>query len=167
MQKVEPAKWRTPVFFLTASLVLLADQLSKLGIRTNLEIGQSLFDLGWFQITRVPPNTGAAFGLFQGQLLALTIASAVGVLAVLLFFFLFWRLLPFLNNKPGMVALGLVLGGILGNLIDRLYLNGVSDFIVIGIWPAFNLADSAIVVGVATVAFLTLRSIRGEKRQHG
>ena len=140
-------------FFLTALLVLVADQLSKIWIRSNLDIGQSLFEVGFFQIIRFPPNTGAAFGLFQGHSFALTIVAIVGI-ALLLFYALFiYRRYPFLDNRLGRSALGLILGGTIGNLIDRLRFGGVTDFISIGIWPAFNLADSAIVVGVILFAY--------------
>jgi len=132
-----------------------ADQLSKLWIRSNLAIGESLFEVGVFRLTYVR-NTGAAFGLFQGQSLPLTIVTLVGVAALLLYVFFFYRKLPFLNNRLGKLALGLVLGGTVGNLIDRIYLGHVTDFIDFSIWPAFNIADSAIVVGVIMLAYSLL-----------
>ena len=150
-------------FFLTVLLVLVADQLSKLWISSNLLVGQSLFEVGIFQIVRVPPNTGAAFGLFQDQSFALTIVAILSI-ALLLFYALFiYRRYPFLNSLLGRVALGLILGGTIGNLIDRLRFGGVTDFISIGIWPAFNLADSAIVVGVILFAYSLLPLARAGK----
>ena len=141
------------VFFLIALLVVVADQLSKLWIMTNLEIGQSLFGKGFFEIVRVPPNTGAAFGLFPNQTFVLAIVGIVGI-AFLLFYDLYiYRRYPYLDSSFSRVALGLILGGTIGNLIDRLrylfdQLGGVTDFISVGWWPAFNLADSSVVVGV-------------------
>ncbi len=158
MQKVNSlqAKWRNVVFFFTTALLLVAaDQLSKLWIRSNLAIGESLFEVGFFRLTYVR-NTGAAFGLFQGQSLPLTIVALVGVAALLLYVFFFYRKLPFLDNRLGKLALGLVLGGTVGNLIDRIYLGYVTDFIAVSIWPAFNIADSAIVVGVIILAYSLL-----------
>ena len=156
MQKAESprGKWWKVVFFLAALLVVAADQLTKIGIRSNLDVGQSLFELGFFRIIRVPPNTGAAFGLFQGQSFALTIVALIGVVVLLLFVLFFSRRFPFLDSRLNKVALGLILGGTVGNLIDRLNpdLGGVTDFISIGIWPAFNIADSAITVGVIIFA---------------
>jgi len=150
-------------FLLTALLVVVADQLSKLWIRSNLLVGQSLFEMGFFQIIRLPPNTGAAFGLFQDQSFALTIVAIVGIAAILLYALLIYRRFPFLNNLLGRSALGLILGGTIGNLIDRFRFGGVTDFISIGIWPAFNIADSAIVVGVILFAYSLLPLARAGK----
>jgi len=168
MQKVNRLrdKWRNVVFFLPALLVVAADQLSKTWIRSNLAVGQSLFELGFFRITLVPPNTGAAFGLFQGHSFALTIIGLSGVAVLLAYAFFFYRYFPLLDNRLSNLALGLILGGALGNLIDRLNpnLGGVTDFISIGIWPAFNIADSAVVVGTIIFAYILLRLARAEKR---
>jgi len=141
------------VFFLTAFLLVIADQLIKHCIRENLAIGQSMWSWGIFEIARVPPNTGAAFGLFPDHTLALVIVSAVGISFILTYAFIMYRHYPFLDNGLSRVALGLILGGTIGNLIERLqYLlgrsGGVTDFIHIGWWPPFNLADSAAVVGI-------------------
>ena len=146
-------RWNA-VFFLTALLVVTADQLSKIWIRFNLAVGQSLFEVGFFRITRVH-NTGAAFGLFQGQSFALTIIALIGVAAILAYTLIFSRRFPFPENRLSKPALGLVLGGTTGNLIDRLNPNvgGVTDFISIGIWPTFNIADAAITVGVILFAY--------------
>jgi signal peptidase II len=141
------------VFFLIALLLVIADQLTKFGIRENLAIGQSLFRWGIFEIARVPPNTGAAFGLFPDQTFILVIVSGIGIAFILVYAFLMYRRYPFLDNGLSRVALGLILGGTIGNLIERVqYLlgrsGGVTDFIHIGWWPPFNLADSAVVIGV-------------------
>jgi len=143
-------------FFLTALLVVVADQLSKLWIRSNLDIRQSLFEAGFFQIARFPPNTGAAFGLFQDQSFALTIVAIVGLAFLLVYALIIRHQFPSLDSLLTRTALGLVLGGIIGNLIDRLCFGGVTDFISIGWWPAFNIADSAIVVGVIIFAYSLL-----------
>ena len=151
------------VFFLVALLVVVADQLSKLWIRSNLAVEQSLFELGFFQIIRVPPNTGAAFGLFQGQSFALIIVSLVVITALLLYAFFIYRRFPFLDNRLTKSALGLILGGAVGNLIDRIGLGGVTDFISVGTWwPAFNIADSAVTVGVIIFAYSILRLAQSE-----
>ena len=163
------------VFTLTALLILVADQLSKAWIRKawidyNLAIGESLFEVGFFGIIRARPNTGAAFGLFQGQSLALTVAALVIVVALLAYVFFIYRRFPFLDSSLGRTALGLILGGALGNLIDRLNpnLEGVTDFISIGTWwPAFNIADSAITVGAIILAYSLLRLTRVRKYSNG
>jgi signal peptidase II len=150
-------------FFLTALLVLVADQLTKLWIRSNLLVGQSLFGAGFFDIVRFPPNTGAAFGLFQGQSFALTIVAIVGIVILLSYALFLYHRYPILNNRLGWLALGLILGGTIGNLIDRLRFGGVTDFISIGWWPTFNLADSAVVVGVILFAYSLLPLARARK----
>ncbi len=163
MQKVKSpqGKWQDVVFFLTALLVLAADQSSKMWLRSYPE-GQSIFEIGFFRITNVQ-NTGAAFGLFQDQSLLLTIVAIIGVIAILLFVLLVYRRFSFLNSRLGKLALGLVLGGAIGNLVDRLRLGYVIDFIDIGIWPVFNIADSAVVIGVILFAYSLLSLARAKK----
>ncbi|MBI2980523.1 MAG: signal peptidase II [Chloroflexi bacterium] len=145
-------KWRNVVFALTALLVVAADQLSKLWIRSNLVVGQSLPATGLFQLTHAH-NSGAAFGLFQGQSFLLTLVALVGIGTILLLVFFFSHHFSVLNDWLTGFALGLILGGTIGNLTDRLRLGYVTDFIDIGIWPAFNIADSAIVIGVILFAY--------------
>jgi signal peptidase II len=160
---------RYVVFFLVALLLVAADQLIKWWIRENLAVGQSLWRWWIFEIGRVPPNTGAAFGLFPDQTLALVIVSAVGIAAVLTYAFLVYRRYPFLDSWLSRVALGMILGGTIGNLIERiLYLlgkvGGVTDFAHIGWWPPFNLADSAVVIGV--ILFIYSLFPLAQKRDH-
>jgi len=143
------------VFFITALLIVTADQLSKTWIRYNLPLRESLPETGFFQLTHIH-NTGAAFGLFQGQSFPLTIIAMVGIILVLVFTFIVPRRFPILNTRLARLALGLILGGAAGNLIDRLHLSHVIDFIDIGIWPAFNVADSAINVGAVLFAYCLL-----------
>jgi signal peptidase II len=147
-------------FFLAALGVVVADQFTKLGIRASLLEGQSLFEAGIFKIARFPPNTGAAFGLFQDQSFALAIVAIVGAALLLVYALLIRHQFSPLDNLLAWTALGLVLGGIVGNLIDRLRLGGVTDFISIGWWPAFNIADSAAVVGAILFAYSLLRLTR-------
>jgi len=160
-------RWLHLAFFLTAVLIIVADQLSKTWIRANLpDVGQTLFEIGFFRIVRGEDNTGAAFGLFQGQQLTLTIFSLLAVAAILSYALFFYRRFPLLENRSSRVALGLILGGTVGNLIDRLNpnLEGVTDFISIGTWwPAFNIADSAITIGAILFAYSLLRLLRTEK----
>jgi len=148
-------KLRNVAFFLIALLIVIADQLSKLWIRTNLAVGQSLPEVGFPRLTHVT-NTGAAFGLFHGQSFALTIVGLVGVATLLIYAVLLYRRFPFSDNRLSWVGLGLVLGGTAGNIIDRLRLGHVTDFIDFGFWPAFNIADSSIVVGVFVLAYSLL-----------
>lgn len=164
MLKVKPPRYerRQVTLFLTALLVVVADQLSKIGIMSGLATGASFPATGLFRLTHVR-NTGAAFGLFQDQSFSLTIVGLIGIVVLLLFVFFFTRRLAFFDNRLGKPALGLILGGIVGNLIDRLRLGYVTDFIDIGIWPVFNLADSSITVGVILLAYCLLFLTRANK----
>jgi len=153
-------------FLLTASLILAADQLSKMWIRSNLLVGESLFEIGFFRLTHIH-NTGAAFGLFRDQTFLLTVVALVGAVCILIYTLLFYRRYPFLPSILGTIALGLVLGGTVGNLVDRLLLGYVTDFIDVGFWPAFNVADPAIVVGVGILTYSLLFLTVPRKRSEG
>jgi signal peptidase II len=129
-------------------IVFIADQLSKGWIRDNLIPGRSIPDEGFFRLTHIS-NTGSAFGLFPDQTLVLMLASLVGIGILLVFFRK--------QSDRGIwlrASLGLQLGGAIGNLADRLTLGGVTDFIDVGPWPIFNLADSSIVVGIILLAWM-------------
>jgi signal peptidase II len=138
--------------------VLAADQLTKLWIRSTLDIGEVLWQAGIFSIVR-SKNTGAAFGLFQEHSLAIAIVAIVALALVL--FYVLWahRRYPIFNSRLSWVALSLISGGIVGNLIERVAnlidpsrFIGVTDFISLGWWPSFNIADSALFVGTILLA---------------
>ena len=155
--------WRNAVFFLVALLVLVADQMSKAWIKASLARGQSLFDIGLLRIIHIQ-NTGAAFGLFPDQTFTLTVVASIGAVALLLCGIFTQRCLPFLDNMLGKSVLGLILGGTVGNLVDRLRFGHVTDFIDFKVWPAFNVADSAVTVGVIIFAYFILRFTQSAKR---
>jgi signal peptidase II len=142
--------WRDPVPWLVLAAVLAADQLSKALVIANLHLSESVPATGFFRFTHTW-NTGTAFGLFRDYGGVLTVVSFVAV-AVL---YLFYRSSP---TRPLLmrVAFGMQLGGAFGNLIDRLRLGHVTDFIDVGPWPVFNLADSSIVVGIVLMAYYFL-----------
>ncbi len=154
-------KWLSVPLFLTTLLVLAFDQPSKMWIRSYPR-GQLIFKMGFFRLTHVG-NTGAVFGLFQGQSFALTIIALVGVATLLLLALFVPHRFPLPANMLNRVALGLILGGALGNLVDRIFFGYVTDFIGIGIWPTFNIADSATVCGVIIITYSLLRLARAEK----
>lgn len=135
---------------IVAALVLTADQLTKLWVSWVLAPGQSVPVVGLFHISYTT-NTGAAFGILRGQSMLLTLAALLVVAAL----FSFYRHLSSFGLLTR-VALGLILGGSLGNLIDRLRLGYVVDFLDFTYWPAFNVADSSIVVGVILLAYSLL-----------
>lgn len=161
MQKANrlQGKWRNAVFGCIGVLIILADQLSKTWIRGNLAGGQSLFDIGFFRIINVH-NTGAAFGLFKDYSIALTIIAFVGIIVILTLVFLLRSRWPFLDTMLVKSAIGLVMGGTIGNLIDRLSRGYVTDFIDFKVWPTFNIADSAVTVGGILLAYCIIRWAR-------
>lgn len=143
------------LLFLVAALVILVDHFSKLYVENQLPLNQTWAPFPEieqiFRITHVS-NTGAAFGLFpDGSQIFTVIAILVGVVIVIYNY----QLPP--GNYLLRVALGLQLGGALGNLVDRVRIGHVTDFLDFGPWPVFNLADTAIVAGVLLLGFLMLQ----------
>lgn len=157
------------VLLITAALVLLADQVSKYLVATRLQIGQPWDIAPWlapvFSITHVT-NTGVAFGLFPGLGEIFIVAGVIAVIAIVTYS----HRLP-QGQWLMRVALGLALGGAIGNLIDRLRFGGsVVDFIDVNFWPftdfpVFNVADSSIVVGVTILIVLLMWEERREQRE--
>lgn len=148
-------KGRTPIYrdwilLQLAALALALDQLTKFVVRQTLEWHYSWPATGFFRFTHVH-NTGSAFGLFQDQNLPLLFVSLVGV--VVLAYIYQTQERPTLLLR---VSIALMLGGALGNLIDRIHQGHVTDFIDVGPWPVFNIADSAIVVGLIMMGWLLL-----------
>jgi signal peptidase II len=156
--------WRTVVFFLVALAIAIGDQFSKTWIRSNLAVGQSLPEEGFLRLTHVR-NTGAAFGIFQDHIFPLTIVSFIGAAVILFYTFYVCRRFSFLNNGISMAALGVVLGGTVGNLIDRLSLGYVTDFILVGTFPAFNVADASITAGTSVFAGFLIYLLVKEKKE--
>jgi signal peptidase II len=135
-----PAQWLE--LFVVAIAAVAADQLTKAIVSSQLALGDAVDILGPFSIHHVH-NTGIAFGLFADATSIVIALTACAIGALVLFFARSGRRHPLLP-----VAVGLVLGGSLSNLVDRLRLGHVTDFLDLDYWPAFNLADTFIVVGV-------------------
>jgi signal peptidase II len=150
-----PNKWRDVVFAGIALLVVVTDQLSKWWIVSNLALGEVLADFGFFQVIRVQ-NTGAAFGIFKGHSLVFTIIDFVGIAVLLVLVLFLSRRWLFFDNMWVRSGIGLILGGTIGNLIDRLRLGQVTDYLDFKVWPAFNVADASITVGVIILIFCIL-----------
>lgn len=157
-------KWRNVVFGCVGLLVIVVDQLSKAWIRNNLAWGQSIFDVGFFQIIHVH-NTGAAFGILKGCSLALIIVDIVGIVIILLLVFVLHSRWPFLDSMLVMAGIGLLMGGTIGNLIDRLRVGYVTDFLDFKVWPVFNVADSAVTVGVIIIVYCLICLAQTAKHQ--
>jgi signal peptidase II len=131
-------------------LVVALDQAAKALVEHNLLPGEDVEVLGPIELT-LSHNSGVAFGLASDGGTRLVLLT---VLALAIVGFLFWRN----PTRPGMwIAAGLLAGGALGNLADRVRADAVTDYIQIGSWPAFNLADVAVTAGVVVLAFSYLR----------
>ena len=133
---------------------IAADQLTKHIVSSQLALDDQVKLIGPFSIHHVQ-NSGIAFGLFS---------SATAIVIVLTAFAVGWMILFFARSgsrHPVLpVALGLVIGGSLSNLVDRVRLGHVTDFLDLKFWPAFNLADSFIVVGVGILLLALLDADR-------
>ena len=134
-----------------AAIVFLLDQLTKFLVRAYLPFGYSFPFDGFFRITHTH-NTGSAFGILQGQNTPLIFVSFIGIFVLALIYRSQTRPTNLLR-----LSLGLQIGGALGNLLDRLRLGSVTDFIDVGPWPVFNLADASIVSGLVLLGWLLLR----------
>ncbi len=147
---------RLPVLLAVAAAVLLADLVSKMLAVRELGDRDPVSLLGGLLTLRLVRNAGAAFGFAQGLTIAFTVVAATVVLVIL-------RLSRRLRSTPWAVALGLVLGGAVGNLVDRVFRapapgrGHVVDFLELPHWPVFNLADSAIVVAALLMVLLSAR----------
>ncbi len=140
---------------LVALYVVLLDQASKEWVRGAFSLHESVPIIpGFFSLTYIR-NTGAAWGMFSGQSWALSLLAIVMLLLLVIFR---RKLLP--PGTLNRVALGLLCGGIVGNLLDRLRLDYVTDYLDVYVgdwhWPAFNIADSAICIGVGIYVITTL-----------
>lgn len=142
--------------FLTALVIFALDRAAKLLVLDRMFCGQSTEILpGIFNFTLVF-NNGTAFGLLKGQNTTLAAFSALAVIVISGYALKNKKLDPALS-----VALGMLLGGALGNLLDRARFGYVIDFLDFRVWPVFNLADSAITVGIALLCWRIIRSNRG------
>jgi signal peptidase II len=130
---------------LVAGAAVAADQATKQLVGRQLELGDETAQLGPFSIHHVQ-NSGIAFGLFSTATTVVILLTAAAVGWMLWFFARSGARHPILP-----VGLGLVLGGSIANLVDRVRLGHVTDFLDLTFWPAFNLADTFIVVGVAVL----------------
>ena len=144
----QPPRW----WWALAALVLAADQASKALAWRALQHPVRLGPL----VLRLQTNTGAAFGLVPWANALLLVVTALACLGII------WYARR-MNGGTARAGLGLILGGALGNLVDRLALGRVRDFVDLGFWPTFNLADAAISVGAA-ITLVTLWRAQDKRR---
>ena len=150
-----PVQWVGLAAVVLAAIA--ADQLTKLIVSSQLDLDESLHVVGPFSIHHVE-NSGIAFGLFASATAVVTALTALAVGWMLVYFARSGARHPVLP-----VALGLLIGGSTSNLIDRIRLGHVTDFLDLRWWPAFNLADSFIVIGVAILLIALAAGERGSR----
>lgn len=146
---------------LTAVAVLVIDQAVKVAVRGSLQPGEEREVLGSVvQLTYVR-NTGVAFGQLSGNgaLVALLVAAAVGILL--------WYFLTHLDTPWIWLPAGMVVGGALGNVIDRVGQGAVTDYVKLPGWPSFNVADVAITGGVILMVVVAELHARRQRKAAG
>jgi len=149
---------------LFASLIVALDQWTKWLVRTNIPFSGSWLPEGWNWLhpyARIVHwyNSGAAFGMFQNGNLVFTVLAFIVILIILYYYPLVER-----TDWTLRLALGMQLAGAAGNLVDRLTIGKVTDFISVGTFPVFNVADASISVGVAALLLGVWMKERAERR---
>lgn len=145
--------------FALGAFFLAIDQISKIAIESFLNPGQYVSVIkNFFSLTCVY-NTGAAFSILEGRTWFLTILSVIVLIMILK------MSKDFIDNKRNILAFGLLMGGIFGNLSDRMFLGMVRDFLKFKIFgynfPVFNIADTCIILGIALLMY---SMIKGEDK---
>jgi signal peptidase II len=138
-------------FWVAAVAALVLDQITKYAVATNFEAGESRIAIPHLLWWTFVQNHRGAFGLFGSQAWLL-VAMAIGVLAI------FWLAFRDAAAQSALVriAFGAIVGGAIGNIIDRFHYGYVVDFVDLHWWPVFNVADSCITVGVALLVLSSL-----------
>ena len=159
MKKVIKEYW---LLFTITVIVITLDQISKAIVRANIPFSGEWMPLEWlapyFRFVNWE-NTGAAFGVFQSGGLIFAILAVV----ISVFIVIYYPQIP-REEKLSRVAIAMQMGGALGNLIDRIAFGPVTDFIAVGEFPVFNIADSNITVGVALLVLSLWINERREKK---
>jgi signal peptidase II len=152
-----PSQWAA--LAVVAGAAAVADQVTKALVVRELSLGEEVAVAGPLAIHHVQ-NTGIAFGLFAG---------ATAIVAVLTGVAIAWMIVVFARGggrHPVLpVGLGLVIGGAASNLVDRVRLGHVTDYLDVGFWPAFNLADTFIVVGVGVLVAAAVAAERSPRQR--
>lgn len=137
-------------FYILGAVVFLIDQITKIIVRREIPIGKEIPIIkDVFSLTHIS-NTGSLFGMFQGATPILIILSFF-VMALIIYI---ERIIKIPYKE---IALGLIIGGIAGNLVDRIIFGGVTDFLFLKHWPVFNIADASIDVGIAVFILAYLK----------
>ena len=127
--------------FSLAFLVVILDQITKYLVSSYMSLSRSIPIIPKVVYLSYTQNTGAGFGILKGSNTLLIFTSLI-IIGIIFFYFD-----KFLEEKLTYIPIALIIGGAIGNLIDRIFLGHVVDFIYIRFWPAFNVADSCISIG--------------------
>jgi signal peptidase II len=139
--------------------VFLVDQGTKRLVEGSMRVGESIPMLPNVLYLTHTRNNGGAFGILGGQSSLLMLGSTVAVA------FVVWMLVQGSHKLATTLGCGLILGGAAGNLLDRLTTGQVTDYIDLRVWPVFNAADVAIVLGAATLILAALQPLeKGQSR---
>lgn len=158
MKKIIKRYW---LFVIIAGSIITLDQITKTIVRNNIPFGGSWMPWEWLEpVFRFVhwENTGAAFGLFQGGGIVFAILAVI----ISVFIIYYYPQIPE-NEKLMRVALSMQFAGAIGNLVDRVFRGPVTDFISVGDFPVFNIADSSITVGVGLLLLTFWLSERKER----
>jgi signal peptidase II len=133
-------------FWIAAATVIALDQATKAIVRTALDVGEAWPSDSWPLYFRHVTNSGAAFGSLQNATTLLIVMTFIGLAAI----YLYYRNPPF-QHWVASLAIGMMLGGAVGNLIDRVRVSRVTDFVHFPHFPNFNVADASISIGVTII----------------
>jgi signal peptidase II len=136
---------------ITAAVLIILDQLTKLAVMNNMNIGETIpLITNVLHLTYVQ-NNGAGFGIMQGQQWLFITLSIILLIAI----GYYYKKIP--DKISYGIVTGMIIAGVIGNLIDRLSLGYVIDFIDFKIWPVFNVADSCMTIAVVLLVVESLR----------
>src|SRR5699024_2941021 len=150
--------------YIIALVLIIIDQITKWLIVVNMEIGESITIIEGFFYILSHRNSGAAWGILQGQMIFFYIITVIVIIFVIYYMQKYAK-----NNKTLAISLSFILGGAIGNFIDRIFRQEVVDFasfIIINYnFPIFNVADSALTIGVILVFIAMIIEERNERRR--
>lgn len=154
---VQGRKSQAVILSLSVLLILFVDQYLKYLVRQNFSIGHSMPIINNVLHITFVSNTGAAFGLFKKATPIFSIISIVAVVFISMLLIEAIQKREFFKRPMLNASLVLILAGAFGNLIDRVLIGYVVDFIDVRIWPVFNIADSAITIGTILLMLSFMR----------
>ena len=140
------------MYFAVIIAIAVIDQIIKYMVRTGLSLGDSIPVFGDFLTITLHYNTGAAFSMMEGYRMVLTILPSILIILLMIYIFIKRKN----EEKLLLMALSIIVGGGVGNLIDRFVLGQVTDFISVGTFPIFNFADMCVVCGCGLVIIYLL-----------